>query len=377
MPLKKEEKVIAQQNRTVTIKKNMRCLFGQEFDIASASSISAVSTGGAKSACDPPVDAQHQSGSRKVGRASSDTAVHYDGWQPDGSRWSKTGGDPTRASGPCEVPTRVGSDSGITTGKGEKDGKDEKVSPQEMRAMAQAKKMSKNEKGQMSEAKQELMKSKWNDDWVETEGFWSASPPRTKREASGENHGQADHCATTTTIQTRTTTTTTQTPLGPTSNSYSLFEGTAGRAPAGDLFEEAFRPNQLYPRVVAQLGVESTGVSLSLTTSPTQDSCQRDRAGLATSITTPREHGCDNNADRETLARASDSHYSYMSQWVNPSGQRNSVTGSTIVFADAAKYVRKSIPSLGTQEPEEAVEAGEWRPRAGYVDRNELLMLES
>ncbi len=93
MPLKKEEKVIAQQNRTVTIRKNMRCLFGQEFDLTSASSIIAVSTGVAKSACDPPVDVQHPSGSKKIGRASSDTAVHYDGWHPEGSRWSKTGMD--------------------------------------------------------------------------------------------------------------------------------------------------------------------------------------------------------------------------------------------------------------------------------------------
>ncbi len=143
------------------------------------------------------MDAQHQSGSRKVGRASSDTAVHYDGWQPDGSRWSKTGGDATRDSGPGAIPTRVKSDSGITTGKGEKDGKDEKVSHQEMRAMAQAKKMSKNEANQeLKESKQESRKSdkeRWNDDWVETEGFWSASPPRTKRRNDEGIHVPSDN----------------------------------------------------------------------------------------------------------------------------------------------------------------------------------------
>ena len=61
--------MIAQHNRTMNIKRIMKCLFGQEFDLTSASSIIAVSTGVAKSACDPPVDAQHQSGSKKVGLA--------------------------------------------------------------------------------------------------------------------------------------------------------------------------------------------------------------------------------------------------------------------------------------------------------------------
>ena len=87
-------------------------------------------------------------------------------------------------------------------------------------------------------------------------------------------------------------------------------------------------------------------------------------------VLTPREHGCDNNADHETLARSSDSYYSYASQWVNPTGQRKSVTGSTIVFAEAANSVCKSFPSLGTHDPEEAVGDGEWRPRAEEVVSN-------
>ena len=79
--------------------------------------------------------------------------------------------------------------------------------------MAQAKKMSKDEANQeLKESKQESRKSdkeKWNDDWVETEGFWSASPPRTKRSSEEGIHVPSDHCATTTTILTTTTTTTT------------------------------------------------------------------------------------------------------------------------------------------------------------------------
>ncbi len=46
------------------------------------------------------MDVQHQAGSRKIGRASSDTAVHYDGWQPDGSQWIKARVDATCDSSP-------------------------------------------------------------------------------------------------------------------------------------------------------------------------------------------------------------------------------------------------------------------------------------
>ncbi len=77
-------------------------------------------------------------------------------------------------------------------------------------------------------------------------------------------------------------------------------EFTAGRAPEGDLSEEGLRPNQLYPRVVAQLGFESTGVILSMTTSPMQDGGRSERTGGETHPATFREHDCDNNAVRET-----------------------------------------------------------------------------
>ena len=49
------------------------------------------------------------------------------------------------------------------------------------------------------------------------------------------------------------------------------------------------------------------------------------------------------------------------------------MTGSTIVFAEAANSVCKSFPSLGTQDPEVAVEAGEWRPGADEVVSNGFL----
>ncbi len=37
---------------------------------------------GSKSACNPHVDAQHGNGPKITGRASSDSAVHSDGWHP-------------------------------------------------------------------------------------------------------------------------------------------------------------------------------------------------------------------------------------------------------------------------------------------------------
>ena len=64
--------------------------------------------------------------------------------------------------------------------------------------------------------------------------------------------------------------------------------GPAARAPGGDqvLFEQDSQPNQL------QLGAVSTGTILSMVTGPKQGVKEWEQAGLATSLLTPREHGC-------------------------------------------------------------------------------------
>ena len=114
----------------------MKYLYGQEFDLTSASSIIVASTGVAESACSPHVDAQHGDGPRIAGRASSDSAVPYDGWHHEGSRWAKA---------------KSKSDSGLITGKGDM------KSPKEMRATSEARKASKKENEQeLKESKQVL-----------------------------------------------------------------------------------------------------------------------------------------------------------------------------------------------------------------------------
>ena len=83
----------------MAIKRNMRCLFGQEFDTPDglrkllASTSTNTSIGVDKSACNPHVGAKHQGGSKVRGRATSDTGVHSEGWRPDGSRWAKSASD--------------------------------------------------------------------------------------------------------------------------------------------------------------------------------------------------------------------------------------------------------------------------------------------
>ncbi len=94
--------------------------------------VDAQHSGGSKSACSPHVDAQHDDGSRTVGRASSDSAVPYDGWHHEGSRWAKA---------------KSKSDSGLATG--DEDMRDMSIvmnmTPNAMRKMSAAKKRQEDE----------------------------------------------------------------------------------------------------------------------------------------------------------------------------------------------------------------------------------------
>ena len=87
LPTRQEEKAIALNNRTIAIKRNMRCLFGQEFDTPAGLRALFVSTSTSineigQSACIPHVDAKHQSGSKFKGRSTSDTGATSDGVAP-------------------------------------------------------------------------------------------------------------------------------------------------------------------------------------------------------------------------------------------------------------------------------------------------------
>jgi len=166
------------------IQKNMRNLFGQEFDLVA--SIRVVVEG----ACSPHVDAQHSGGSRVVERATSDTGVHSEGWHTDGSRWAKSS-----------------SDSCLTTGDYRAKGKSKKCETKEMSAETRQK----ADEGVAEDGTNpELLASGQCLGGVSGEAI-VVEEKCDEVNRDGDHGPEMDHCATVTMITT-TTTTTTSTP---------------------------------------------------------------------------------------------------------------------------------------------------------------------
>ena len=186
IPSKLEVKTIALTNRMI-VQKNMRNLFGQEFELVASTRVVA------DGACTPLVDAQHSGGSKVVRRSTSDTGVHTEGWHADGSRWAKSSSDSCLTTGDIRAKGKM--QKGEMKKKADESGAEDVV-------------------GVPVSTNPELLASGQCSGGVSAEAnVVEKKLDEMNQEAPAGDHGpDRDHCATVTMITTTTTTTTSRPP---------------------------------------------------------------------------------------------------------------------------------------------------------------------